>query len=184
MPLLNTAIPTGSADVVAVFDADLNQVFARARPMKVTVKESAKVMEHPVETGSTISDHRVTLPVEIDLSMILISDDYRSTYQQIRQLFLNATLLTVQTRTASYSNMLISDMPHEESPEQFDVIALALSLREVDFVKPKTGKLPPSKVRNKTKADTVNRGVQSGKTFGPEEKKKSFFLQLFDYFKG
>jgi hypothetical protein len=157
MPLLNLTLPNQSVDVVAVLDADFNQVFGGARPMKATVSETSKVMEHPVETGVTITDHRIIMPVEIELSM-LIGLDYRSVYQQIKQLWRNATLLTVQTRTDSYPNMLISDIPHDETGEMFDVAPLAIKMREVLFVTPQFGALPAKKVANKKQQSTVSRG--------------------------
>ena len=107
MPLIDALIPNASADVVAVFDQDFNQVFENARPIKAAVNEESKIMDHPLETGATISDHQIFLPIGIELSLILSRDDYRSVYQQIKQLFRTNSILTVQTRTDSYPNMLI-----------------------------------------------------------------------------
>ncbi len=163
MPLLNTNIPSASSDVVCVFDQNFNQVFRQARPTKLTVNEHAKVMEHPVETGATITDHRIIEPIELEFSMVLQGDDYRSVYQQIRQLYLAATLLIVQSRTASYSNMLISEMPHEETPEYFDTVTVILKMKEVFFVTAQFGTLPPQKVKDKTQASTIDRGNQQTK---------------------
>lgn len=163
MALLDTLIPNASADIVAVFDENFSQVFENARPVKAMVKEYAKVMEHPIETGATITDHRVIQPIEIELSMILASDDYRSVYQQIRQLYLDATLLTVQTKTATYENMLISEMPHDEDPDQFDSVILALRMKEVDFVTATFGTLPASKVANPVNASTTQSGEKQSK---------------------
>lgn len=160
MPLNNVLVPNASADIVAVFDDNFNQVFVNGRPIKAIVNEDSKVMEHPVETGATITDHSIILPVEIELSLILSADEYRNVYQQIKQVFFGRRLLTVQTKTDSYRNMLIQKLPHDEDPELFNVIALALSLKEVLFVTPQFGTLPASKVANKSNASTVNRGEQ------------------------
>jgi len=167
MPLLNVLVPNASADIVAVFDDQFNQVFTNGRPIKAMINEDSKVMEHPVETGATITDHSVILPVEIELSLILSAGEFRNIYQQIRQLFFQRKLLTVQTKTDSYRNMLIQKLPHDEDPELFNVIALALSLKEVLFVTPQFGTLPPSKVENKSNASTVQKGQQQPKTANP-----------------
>lgn len=163
MPLLDTLVPSASADVVAIYDDNFNQIFSGARPIKVTVTEIAKVMEHPIETGATITDHRVIQPVEIEMSMIITGAEYRSVYQQIRQIYQNATLLTVQTRTASYTDMLLNGIPHEEDPDYFDAIAIILKLKEVLFVTAQFGTLPPSKVANKSQASTVQQGNKQTK---------------------
>lgn len=160
MSALTALVPTFAADVVGIFDDNFNAVFTDARPIKAKVNESSKVMEHPVETGSTITDNTIILPVDIELSLMLPSIVYTNVYEQIKSLFKNRTLLTVATRTAQYSNMIISDMPHDEDPELFDVIALALKLKEVQFVTAQFAALPASKVADKSNASTVNRGDQ------------------------
>lgn len=158
MALLDALFPTFAADVVAVFDNSFNQVFTNARPVKAMIREASRVMEHPVETGATITDHRVIEPIEIELSLVLSSADYRSVYQQIREVFFAATLLSVQTRTSIYSNMLISEMPHDEDADLFDAVSIALKLKEVLFVAAQYGNLPASSVADKSQASTTQRG--------------------------
>lgn len=148
------------SDAVAVFDQNYNQVFRKARSIKAVVKEQAKLMTHPVETGAIITDHRVVLPVEIDLSMILQAPDYQDVYRAVRSYYLNGTLLVVQTRAGIYENQIISAMPHQEDPDQYNALTLALSLRQVQFVTAQYAVIP----RDTTNASTVKRGVQQGTT--------------------
>jgi len=151
-------------DVVGVFDSDFNQLFAEGRPIKANVTVASKVMEHPVEDGSTIADHRVILPVEIELTMILGTvGEYRDTYNQIRSLFLQTETLVVQTRTGTYPNMIIEKMPHDETADVFDAIPLVVKLREVVLVTAQFQALPPKAVAKKRNASTVKRGEQNGK---------------------
>jgi hypothetical protein len=156
----NPQIATVSSDIVAVFNSNFQQVFERARPLKATIKEAAKVFEHPLETGATITDHRIIMPIEIEISLMLQSADYRDVYQNIRQLFLNADLLVVQTKSGVYDNQLISAMPHEEDPAQYDAITMALTLKQAQFVTPQFSGLPPRAVRNPANASTAKRGEQ------------------------
>lgn len=173
---------TSASDVIAVLGDGFAQVFSAARPVKLTVREVAKVMEHPVEDGSTVTDFRVIQPVEIDLSLAVVGDGYRDIYAEIKQLFLASTLLTVQTRTASYSDMLISDMPHEEGVSPANGIIIALKLREVKLVKAEYGTFPPSAVANKSQSSTVDRGQQSGTTASPSQSSSGSIL--YQSFKG
>lgn len=156
--ILDTLLPSFAVDYVAVFTQDFLQVFKEARAIKAVVKEQAKVMEHPVESGAIITDHRIILPVEIDLSLILQAPDYQNVYKTIRQYYLNGTLLVVQTRSGIYENQLISGMPHEEDPTQYDALAVALSLKQVQFVTAQYGVVP----KNAKNSTTVNRGTQQG----------------------
>jgi len=145
-------------DTVGVYDQLFNQVFRNARAIKASVREEAKVMEHPLETGATVTDHRVILPIEIELSIIVQGRDYRDTYTEIKQNYLSSTLLIVQTRVGVYINQLISSMPHEETPEMFSTITIALKLKEVLLFDTTSRTIP----RNPVNTDTVQRGTQQG----------------------
>jgi hypothetical protein len=154
--VFNTLILHAGVDSVAVFTQDFKQVFPDARPVKATVKEEAKLMEHPLESGAQTTDHRIILAVEIELSLVIQSDDFPNVYRQIRQFYLNSTLLTVQTKTGVYNNQIVSAMPHEEDPDTFDTITVALKLRQVQFAMSQFGKRAAKPSNNKK----VDRGVQ------------------------
>ncbi|EBW5579129.1 hypothetical protein PL246_09500 [Salmonella enterica] len=162
-------------DVVAVLDSSFRQVFPDARPVKATIKEEAKAMQHPVENGASVVDHRVILPVEIKLSLILAGDAYRDVYQQIRQYWLRGDLLSVQTMTGTYQNMMISGMPHDETPELIDSIPMEISLIEEKIAATKFSsssgggaKGAPSSPRD---SPTTPRGQQQGET--PSDEKQN-----------
>ena len=177
MPLPNplatvsALIPSFAVDYVAIFDQDYNQLFTNARAVKAVVKEQSKLMEHPIESGAIITDHRIILPVEIDLSLILSSVDYVDVYKAIRQNYYAATLLVVQTRAGVYENQIISAMPHEEDPTMFDAITIALSLKQVQYVRAQYVVNP----RHPSNASTVARGTQQGTPATPVQ--ASFFKQ-------
>lgn len=160
MALNSTNLPSASTDLVGVFDANFNQVFRQARPIRARVREISRPMEHPVETGVIITDHRIILPVEIEIIFILPAGEYRPIYQQIKQLFISAPLLSVQTRATTYKNMIIADLPHEEDPDLFDTISIALRLKEVQIAAPFAQALPASSVSDITKQSTVQLGSQ------------------------
>jgi len=167
--------PTNAQDVVAVLTANLTQVFPKARAIKATIMRGSKAMEHPLETGATVTDHRIILPVTIELAMILASNDYKTVYQQIRDLFKRGELLTVQTRVDSFPSMLIEKMPHDETPEMFDGVALALSLKEAQFVQPQFSAL---KVAQPKDSNTTARGQQQP-TESPPARRQSVLGSFF-----
>lgn len=147
-------------DVVAITGPGFGSMFSAARPLTASVYEDAKLMEHPLETGALIADHIVFQPIEIDLPMACVGEiAYRSTYAAIRGAFNAGLLLTVRTRTGSYPNMVIMEIPHEETPSAFDAIIIRIRLREARFVSPKSG-LSTSQTQNPAQSSTVNRGNQ------------------------
>lgn len=140
------------SDSVAVFNQDFDQVFRSARALKAVVKESSRIMEHPIENGTVISDHRIILPIEIELTLILSSEDYQDVYKNIKQFYTSSTLLIVQTRSDIYQNQIIASMPHEEDPDQYNIIPMTLNLRQVQFAQAEYGVVPLSP-KNRSNVD-------------------------------
>lgn len=159
-----------NTDIVAVYDQNYNQVFKNARSLKAVVKEEAKSMEHPLENGSMIVDHRVILPVEIELSLITQKESAQDLYKVIRQYYLNSSLLIVHTRSGVYENQYITSMPHEESPDQIDVLIIALKLKQAQFATTQTSTIVTPK--NPSNTTTLNRG-----TLQPQPLSQSAALQ-------
>lgn len=151
-------LPSFAYDQVAIFTQSYQQLFRNARAIKATVKEESKLMEHPVETGATIVDHRIIMPVEIELALVLTASDYKNTYHQIRDYYYNGTLLLVQTRSGIYGNQMIQSIPHEEDPTQYDVLTMILNTKQVIFVSAQFTTSP----KNAANSNTVDRGTQQG----------------------
>lgn len=142
-------------DVVGVFAADFSQVFPDARPTKLTLRRIARPMEHPVETGVTITDHRIIMPMVATLQVIVPNAAYKNTYREIVQLFSNSELLSIMTKVGYWPNFFITEMPHEESPEIFDAVTISLSLKEVLYANSSPVVVPADPTNN----PTIKRGL-------------------------
>lgn len=153
-------------DVVGVFDG-FTQVFRDARPMKVTVKEEAKLMEHPLENGAVVTDHMVIQPVEIELTMTLTPETFRETYKEIKSLYFGGTILAVQTGAETYDNQIIQALPHDEAPEVFDTITMTLKMKEITIVTAAFEAV--YKAKRPAQSGTAERGEQQ-----PQEQKGSW----------
>lgn len=163
------AAPSHAVDVVALLDADTRRpVLETARPTRANVFEISRVMEHPLEDGSTIVDHMVRLPVEVDLVLVSMGSP-QDVYAELSQLHRAGTLLTVQTRTGTYDSMLLAEIPHDEPPEMAESVTFALRLKEAKFVQPEYGQLPPRKVANPAHSSTVKRGTQQTTEASPSK---------------
>ena len=174
---LKNVVGSAAQDVVGIFDQKLNQVAKNARAIKATVRQEAKLMEHPLEDGSTISDHKVIQPVSIDLSVVTQGGTAKNVYDELVKRFKSADLLTVMTKVGVYDGMVIEAMPHDETPDMMDEVTIAVRLKEVKLAKTQTGALTFSGVRKKGDASTVSKGQQSpGKTDKPGS---SFLASIF-----
>lgn len=153
--------PTRAIDVVAVLGPGFSPLFQNMRPLTAEVRETADLMEHPIETGSVIADHIVFDPIEIMLPVVVVGElEYRSTYAILKSTFRAGTILTVMTRTGLYSNMVIMEIPHEETPAAFNAVAIRVLLREAMMVTPKSRALTQSEVKDAKNASTVAKGSQ------------------------
>ncbi len=162
MSILNYFVSSSVQDFVGVFDSNFNQVFPNARILKPVVKPTAKGMEQPLESGKTVTDHVIMQPLQLELTMIIAgAENIDNTYQSIYNYFSNFTLLTVQTKTSNYSNLYIMEMPHEESPDQYDAVAIVLNFKQAFIATSTNSKIIPKDPIN---ADTVNRGTQIPQT--------------------
>lgn len=169
--IINTLVPSAAVDSVAIFDQNYNQLFQKAKSIKVAIKENSKLMEHPIESGAIITDHRIVMPIEIDMSLIIVSSDYADVYKSIRQYYYNATLLIVQTRAAIYKNQLIEALPHEEDPNMYDALTIALSLKQVFYVAAQYVQSP----KYPSNSNTQKRGTQQGNNANVQQSTLSMF---------
>jgi len=157
--------PSQAVDVVAILGPGFVPLWSALRPLEAAVFESADLMEHPVENGTVIADHLVHHPREILMPMVCIGErEYRSTYASLKAAFMAGIKLTITTRTSSYSDMILTDMPHEETPDRFNAISMALRFREAIVVTPQSGGLTEEQTQDPAQASTQAGGTKQTTT--------------------
>jgi hypothetical protein len=166
-----------AVDVIGVYDQNFNQVFKNARPMKAVIKPAYQNMTQPLETGAVTTDHRIILPVEIELSVVIQGTDYKNTYQIIKNYAQNGTLLIVQTKTDIYRNQIFIERFHEESADMLNTVAMAIKMIEVLIVSTQITTVP----KNPTDSSTVNRGNVQSST--PNQNQQNETSALYSTFK-
>lgn len=165
-----------STDVVAILDNASNQILATARPLRATVFDISKIMEHPLETGSVIADHLVRDPVEIDLPLVITGSEAAQVFAELRQHYLAGDLLTVLTRMGSYTSMVLIEIPHDEVPEAADSVTVGVKFREARFITPAKGGYAP---KHKKRAKTKKRGAQQTTTANTATEQRGSLLYRF-----
>ena len=146
--------------VAILEDESLNQLFTASQPMRVSVREDGKLTQFPVEDGTTRSDHFVRQPIQITVDFLL-TDDTRNAFSELRAAFSEKRILTVQTKVAVYFSLIITAIPHDETPENGSTIAVPVVLQEWRTIQPEYGELPPKKVTQKRQASTVKLNAMS-----------------------
>lgn len=142
-------------DVVRIMDADGKPLFAVADIMRATVREESLFFEHPLENGSKVADHIIEKPIEIQLAVIISGDAYGAAYASMQQARRKGKAFIVQTKTATYADQYIQSMPHEETPEAGDSVAIALTFRQVQWFNSEIQSLPATEVAPNGKGDNT-----------------------------
>lgn len=167
-----TETATKAVDVVGVYDVDFNQVFPDARPLKASISDEALFFKHPLESSATRADHIIFQPIKITMSVMMSGEDYKSVYQQIKQIYRSQTQLIVQTKTDTYEDIFIQSIPHEESPENYDSIIMNLILEETQLAATVVTFIPEDQADKNTK----NRGQQRPETPTESQEQKGSTL--------
>ena len=157
--IYNAFMSQYAQDVVTLINQD-GQPVGIARAMKCNVVESSKLCDHPIEDGSTISDFKIQLPIEIELIVAVAPQYYSSLYASAQRCKNTSKVLTLQTRAAVYTNLQLVSFAHEETPDVLDVLFLAMKLRQVVVISTQYQALPPAAVKNQTDTSTVQTGAK------------------------
>lgn len=148
------------------------QILRGASIIQAQINEHAQTFTHPLENGRNIIDHRIIQPVEIEFRVLLIDDKVgrlerlitgvseklaSDTYDEMKQNFLDGTLLSIQTRSSTYPDQIMTAMPHEETSAIFD--GLAVTFKTMQVLTPTDA--PTFDAANASDSNTVSRGKQN-----------------------
>jgi len=153
MGILTSSLPLLSTDSVAIYDANGEQIFVgeqtfvnqfvefrgsplgtrnQAQPMSASVRDMSRSFSHPLDNNETLTDHRIILPVEIDIAMIVAKDDNNNIFNQIEDYYLRGEEVTVKLKARKYDRMIITAIPHREAKEVFNGLVFNISFKEWD----------------------------------------------------
>jgi len=111
--------------------------------------------QHPVEEGSTISDHRYRKPAELTLVYAWALGSKQNSdgegitflndiYEQLRQLEITGDPFKIVTGKRTYENMLIASLQHNTDHTTENVLLIRIICQEVIIVQTQTFQLSDS----------------------------------------
>lgn len=145
--------------------------------MDVQVQETSTVTKYKVEDGTNRNDHIVHNPTEIMMRFTL-AGEMSQLFSAIKQTYTERALVTVQTRTDVYADMIVTEIPQEQTGAATDAVTLDIRLSEWREVVPEYGELTQAKVAKPEQSSTVKRGSQAT-TETPPAKKQSVLRSIF-----
>jgi len=150
MGILTSSLPLLSTDSVAIYNAEGDQIFVgektlvnqlsggrlgtrnQAQPMSASVRDISRSFSHPLDNNETLTDHRIILPVEIDIAMVVTKDDNNNIFNQVEDYYLRGDEVTVKLKAREYKRMIVTAIPHRETKEVFNGLMLNVSFKEYD----------------------------------------------------
>lgn len=144
--------------------------------MDVQVQETSTVTKYAVEDGTNRNDHIVHNPTEIMMRFTL-AGDVSQLFNDIKQTYTERALVTVQTRTDVYADMIVTEIPQDQTGAAMDAVTLDVRISEWREVVPEYGELTQAKVAKPEQSSTVIRGSQAT-TETPPAKKQSIVISI------
>ncbi len=155
--------------------------------------DRAQVTDHPVESGSTISDNMVDLPAELELvyawgmagraNTQSNPNFLREIYAAFLTLKTQKQLVTIYTGKRTYTNMVIQGISSTTDKETENSLVLRISCRQIIIVSTQTFTLPTAKTQvatPQTSLQTVKTGTQQA---APVQPTPSVLTKIANFFK-
>jgi hypothetical protein len=156
--------------------------------------DEAEITEHPIEEGSTISDHIRKLPIMLEItglitntpivylaslfakspvqgSLIPSQDRVSDGYALLRQFMDDGSILTVSTSLRDYPNMAIQSLTVRRNKDTGQALDCTIVFREILKARALTVDVPiPVEVQNK---ETTNKGDKTKDPPTPKQTEQS-----------
>ncbi len=154
-------------------------------------KASVDITDHPVEDGSTMSDHRLQKPREFTLTAIVTNtpptlgaffryDNVATrdvdTWTLLNTLTKHKSLLTVKTTLDTYENMVIKDMSVPRTAALGNSLEVTITFREI-FTAESEEVVAPEEKKGTAKG---KKKLGEGKGKGASGKKRTLFKLAMD----
>lgn len=99
--------------------------------VKADIEIESDLCDHPVETGSVITDNAIIQPITIKLQIALPTAFATRIYNEMIKYYQKKKYIMVQTKFAMYRNMVIQAMPYKLENASVDRPLVELTLRQV-----------------------------------------------------
>lgn len=156
-------------EIIGIFNSEFEQLFTDAIIMSAEVKDSSRVMTHPLEDGSETSDHQIFDLISLSMPVVLSNENFVNAYKEIDKAYRDGELFTIQTRVAVYKNMIINSKPYSQNKD--GGVRMTLSFTQFNTATTAV-KFKP---KNPPDSNTKKRGVQSGTPVQKETVLKGLF---------
>lgn len=145
----------------AIYDNKGNQLFETVGLISIQINPTKSYSEQKLENGKVVTENVINNRTIININIILDANDYLDVYKEIKAAYDADTEFSIQTRVDTYDSFYIDSMPHEESGDIANTIAINLSFIEQQIADTNTEALSTSDVAEPSDASTTESGQKS-----------------------
>jgi len=143
---------------IAIYEQSENQqILTNLQFLDGSAQIDKKLMEHPKEDGTLITDHIVDDPTKVTLQ-VLISDDDKISLNELQDLYKNSTPVIIKLKNELYANLVMSNRPMKADRSHYNYTVYDLTFKEVQEAVTLYVKMTVPQVKQKKAASKVNTG--------------------------
>lgn len=154
-----------------------NALGLNAAIMKARVEDTSQLMKYPCEDGVELTNHQVQNPVRITIELTMPAYFYGPIVKELKKYKQEGTFLSVHVHDSGsgtfakiaeaiggeegiYNNMVVKDIPHDETPERADRITYNITLEQCLLVR-NEAKPQTAEAADSSTADTGNKTAEA-----------------------
>lgn len=143
---------------VAIYVQDNNiEALTNALIFEGSATVDKKLMEHPKEDGTVITDHVIDDPSKCNIKLLIYDDD-AETLNELMEYYRNSTVLTVKIKNEVFSNLVLNSKPLSADSEHYNATVYNLAFKEVQEAVTQFVEMPQNQVKNPTNASRIKTG--------------------------
>lgn len=143
---------------ISIYDQDQNeQILTGLQFLDGSAQIDKKLMEHPKEDGTLITDHVVDDPTQVSLQ-VLLDDDDSSSLNELKDLYGKSTPVIIKLKNELHTNMIMASKPLKVDSSHYNHTVYDLSFKEVQQAVTLYVKMKVPQVKQKKAASKVNTG--------------------------
>ena len=143
---------------IAIYEQDKNQqILTGLQFLDGSAQIDKKLMEHPKEDGTLITDHIVNEPTQVSLQ-VLVADDDAISLNELKDLYKNSTPVIIKLKNELHTNLVMSGKPMKADSSHYNYTVYDLSFKEIQEAVTLYVKMTVPQVKQKKNASKVNTG--------------------------
>lgn len=110
--------------------------FYSAEPLDMSIEQTSKMCEQPIENGSLITEHKVRLPKKVVCSLAMPNFLAGQVINELQKYYHESKKIIIQCVAGVYMNMVLESMPTRMTPQNVDRPIYEVSFKEVLIAEP------------------------------------------------